>query len=249
MRKQAYFNGTRIAVIALFGALSGVLYIFGFSMAFAFPSFLELNFSDIPALIGTFTLGPLSGTLVIVVKILIKLLFKPTTTAFVGELADLLIGLSFVIPAGLIYRYKRTFRGAILSMVVGSVASSAVAVLANFLILVPFYVEYFFHGNWNAIIGMMTPLFPSCTKENFYTFYLWVSVLPFNLMRCLIADIVSLTVYKHISRAINRMNEKLAPKRKEPDGTIKYRNVLCALGCAVVLLCLAAGAVVRYLFF
>lgn len=249
MAKKNYFNATRIAVIALFGALSGVLYIFGFPIAAAFPSFLELNFSDIPALIGTFTLGPLSGAIVIVIKILIKLLFKSTSTVFVGELADLLIGIAFVVPAGLIYKKKRTFKGALLAMAIGTVSSVAVAIVANRLVLVPFYVKFFFGGAWEPLVGMMTPLFPNCTRETFYTFYLWVSVLPFNVMRCLIAAVVTLLVYKHISRAVNKMNEKLTLKRTRGEKENKIRTVICVLACITVLLALAAGVLVRYIFF
>ncbi len=96
--KANYFSATRVAVIAVFSTLAGVLYAFGFPIAAAFPSWLELNFSDIPALIGTFALGPVSGGIIVFVKILIKLIIKGTSTAFVGELADLLIGMAFVVP-------------------------------------------------------------------------------------------------------------------------------------------------------
>lgn len=208
---KEYFSASRIAVIALFSTLSGILYIFGFPIAAAFPWWLELNFSDIPALIGTFTLGPLSGAIIVFVKIVIKLLFKPSTTLFVGELADFLIGCAFVVPAGIIYKRKRTFRGALMGMSVGSLCSVACSILANWLILVPFYLMLVFNGDWAPLLDPMQKLFPSCTVESFYTFYLWCSVLPFNVMRCLIAILVTLPVYKHISRAVNRFSAKLQP--------------------------------------
>ncbi len=236
-QQKNFFNSTRIAVIALFATLSGILYIFGFPISVAFPSFLELNFSDIPALIGTFTLGPVSGAIIVFVKIIIKLIFKPTSTAFVGELADLIIGIAFVVPAGIIYRKKRTFKGALLAMFVGTVASVAASVLANRFLLVPFYVKFFFEGSWEALIGMMKPLFPSCTRDTFYNFYLWVSVLPFNVMRCLIAALVTLVVYKHISRAVNRLNAKLAPKATgEAAQRNNLRNILLAILAVLVLI-------------
>lgn len=239
-----FFSSTRIASIALFSALSGILYVFGFPISAAFPSFLELNFSDIPALIGTFALGPVSGAVIVVLKVLIKLAIKGTTTAFVGDAADLLIGLAFVLPAGMIYRRHRTFRGALVSLLVGSLSSTAVAVLFNWLILVPFYVEFFFGGDWNLLVGVMTPLFPACTKENFYAFYLWVSCLPFNLMRCLIAVLVTLPVYKRISRALDRLNEKLAPQgEQEPP---KRRILVYVLVGAGVLVVLIALVLLRY---
>ena len=139
MAKKNYFNATRIAVIALFSTLSGLLYILNFPIAAAFPSFLELNFSDIPALIGTFALGPLSGAISVVMKVLIKLVVKSTSTMFVGDLADIVIGIAFVVPAGLLYKHKRTFKGALVAMSVGALCSTAMSILANWLVLVPFY--------------------------------------------------------------------------------------------------------------
>ena len=115
-KNTLFFTPTRIAVIALFAALAGVLYAFGFPINVAFPFWLELNFSDIPALIGTFVLGPLSGGIIVFVKILVKLIIKGTSTVFVGELADLIIGLAFIVPAGLIYKKHRTFKGALAGM-------------------------------------------------------------------------------------------------------------------------------------
>lgn len=242
--KGTFFSSTRIAAIALFSALSGILYVFGFPISVAFPGFLELNFSDIPALIGTFALGPTSGAVIVALKVLIKLAIKGTTTAFVGDTADLLIGLAFVLPAGLIYRRRRTFRGALVSLFVGTVSSTAVAIFVNWLILIPFYLKFFFGGEWEPLLNFMTPLFPSCTKENFYAFYLWASCLPFNLMRCLIAVGVTLPVYKRISRALDRLNEKIAPHGTEE--LPKRRILTYVLAGEAVLIMLTALILLRH---
>jgi riboflavin transporter FmnP len=246
---KMYFTPTRIAFIAMFSCLAGVLYIFNFPLSFAFPSFLEFNFSDVPALIGTFTLGPVSGAIIVVVKILIKLVFKSTSTAFVGDLADLIIGLALVVPAGLIYKYKRTFKGALIAMAVGSLCSTGIAILANWLVLVPFYVKFFFGGSWDPIVGMMQSLFPSITKETFYNYYLWVSVVPFNILRCLVAIAITLPVYKRLSRLINSCNDKLAPKTQ--DGTKKGMaiNISIIVIGIVLVIALVVVALVRYYLF
>lgn len=244
--KRNYFSATRIAVIALFATLSGVLYIFGFPISVAFPSFLELNFSDIPALIGTFALDPVSGAIIVFVKIIIKLIFKSTSTSFVGDLADLIIGIAFVVPAGFVYQKKRTFRGALIAVLIGTAVSVIAAVLINRVLLVPFYVRFFFGGNWTPLVSMMTPLFPSCTQETFYRFYLWVSVLPFNLMRCLIAAAVTLVVYKHISRAVNKLNEKIASKSARTEAETQKRNFLWVIGFILVVLILIAVMLLVY---
>ncbi len=247
MPAKKYFSSTRIAMIALFSALAAILYIFNFPLPFAFPGFLEFRFSDIPVLIGTFALGPLSGSVIVVMMVLIKLVCVSTSTMFVGDAADILVGFALVIPAGLIYDRHRTFRGALLALAVGSVISTALAVLLNRYVLVPAYVYLMFGGSWDPILGMMTPLFPDCTQENFYSLYLWAAVLPFNLLRCLVAALVTLPVYKHISRAINRLNAKLTPRKKASDTSNRYATALTILGFAVAILVLVFFAVLHYM--
>ncbi len=247
MPAKKYFSSTRIAMIALFSALAAILYIFNFPLPFAFPGFLEFRFSDIPVLIGTFALGPLSGSVIVVMMVLIKLVCVSTSTMFVGDAADILVGFALVIPAGLIYDRHRTFRGALLALAVGSVISTALAVLLNRYVLVPAYVYLMFGGSWDPILGMMTPLFPDCTQENFYSLYLWAAVLPFNLLRCLVAALVTLPVYKHISRAINRLNAKLTPRKKASDTSSRYATALTILGFAVAILVLVFFAVLHYM--
>ncbi len=250
--KKSYFSATRVAVIAMFATLAGLLYVFGFPIAAAFPFWLELNFSDIPALIGTFALGPVSGAIIVFVKILVKLIIKGTSTVFVGELADLVIGVAFVVPSGLIYKKMRTFKGAILAMAVGMLCSTAMSILANWLVLVPFYRQLFFKGSWDPLVGAMQALFGErCTQATFYNFYLWCSVLPFNLMRCIIAVVVTLPVYKHISRLINKLNDKLTPPK--PDGEdgagarkLDKRTLITIIVVAVVCVLLVAGVLLRY---
>ncbi|MDE7075962.1 MAG: ECF transporter S component [Clostridia bacterium] len=250
--KKSYFSATRVAVIAMFATLAGLLYVFGFPIAAAFPFWLELNFSDIPALIGTFALGPVSGAIIVFVKILVKLIIKGTSTVFVGELADLVIGVAFVVPSGLIYKKMRTFKGAILAMAVGMLCSTAMSILANWLVLVPFYRQLFFKGSWDPLVGAMQALFGErCTQATFYNFYLWCSVLPFNLMRCIIAVVVTLPVYKHISRLINKLNDKLTPTK--PDGgegesakKLDKRTLITIIVVAVVCALLIAGVLLRY---
>ena len=244
--KKGYFNSTRIAFIAMFGTLAGILYIFKFPLAFAFPSFLEFKFADIPTLIGTFTLGPVSGALIVVVGLLIKLVFKGTTTMFVGDLSDLLTSCTLAVVAGIIYSKKRTFKGALIAMAAGTAAEVVVALLANRFILIPFFANYY---GWNAIIGMMKSLFPNATKETFYTYYLWVSVLPFNLLRCIVTILITLPVYKRISILINRFNEKMTPKNDEDGSKTKKINLVSIIIGVAVILILVLFTLLQYFVF
>lgn len=244
---KRYLSSTRIAMIALFSALAAVLYIFNFPLPFAFPGFLEFRFSDIPVLIGTFALGPVSGCIIVVMMVLLKLVFVSTSTFFVGDVADILVGFALVIPAGIIYGKIRTFKGALTGIVAGSLISTALAIFLNRFLLVPAYIQLMFHGSWAPILGMMTPLFPNCTQENFYQIYLWVSVLPFNLLRCLVAAIATLLVYKHISRAIQKLNAKLQPKQQRTEQQEKRSTVLTIVVFALVTLLFVGLAVMHFL--
>lgn len=208
--KQNYFSATRIAAIALFAALAGVLYILHVPAFPIFASWLELNFSDVPAFIGTFALGPVAGCIIVVIKILIKLLFVGTKTGFIGELADLLIGLALVLPAGLIYKKDRTLKGAMIAMVVGSLASVLMGVIANWQILIPYYAGVM--GGMPTLVGALKSVAPECTEENFFYYYLLFSVVPFNLIRCAIAVIVTLPIYKRVSKAIKAISDKFDKK-------------------------------------
>lgn len=239
-----------MTIIAIFSALSGVLYLFGIAIPVAFAPWLELNFSDIPVLIATFALGPLSGSITVVIKVLIKLLFVGTHTNFVGETADLIIGLALVLPTGLIYKKKRTFKGAILSLVSGSLSSTIVAMIANRFILIPFYITV---GGMSMemLTGAMKGLFPDITQESFYVLYIFVSVLPFNLMRCLIASVVTILVYKRISSVIKKMNEKFDPvvEAESQEGkTIAFkRNIITVCIFVGVVLLIIVGIMLRFL--
>lgn len=200
-KKKKFFSASNIAKIGMFAALTTVLYYFPkFPISVLFPSFLELNFSDIPALIGTFSLGPVAGAIIIVIKILLKL--PTTTSACIGELSDLVCGLALVVPAGLIYKYHRTFKGAVVGIIVGSVCSVGCSVLSNRFLIIPMYANLY--GGLDSIAAMLTALFPSITAENFYSYYLPLSVVPFNTLRCLIAALVTLLCYKRISRLLNK---------------------------------------------
>lgn len=198
-QKNTVFSAKYLAKVGVFAALTYVLYLFPkFPVAVIFPSWLEINFADVPALIGTFSLGPLGGALIILVKFLLKLPF--TSTGCSGEFADLLCGLALVLPAGVIYKYHRSFKGAIVAMAVGSVCTAAVAIFTNRFIVVPWFVNVM--GGWEPILGMIRPLFSNVTEHNFYTYYLWLSVVPFNLLRCLLASVITALSYKHVSRLL-----------------------------------------------
>ena len=203
-RKNALKVTKKLTLVAVLSGMAFGLYMLGplCKLPFIFPSFLDLQFSELPALIGGFALGPQYGAMIIVIKCALKL--PMTSTAFVGEICDCVLGLSFVLPATIIYRFKKTKKGALISLIVSSLICVASAILLNRFVIVPTYVKLFFGGQWAPLVGMLKSLFPSITQVTFYNYYLWASVLPFNLLRCLITSVVTFLVYNSVSRLFKK---------------------------------------------
>ena len=198
LRKEKFFTSAKIAKTGIFSALSFVLYMFVKFPLPLFPSFLEFNFSDIPALIGGFMLGPIYGGIIVLVKVIFKLPFS--STACVGELADLLIGWAFIIPASIMYKKHRNIKGAVIGLVIGSILSIIISILANRFMLIPFYTLVM---PFDAIVGMCRIVLPNITTANFYNYYLFFAILPFNLLRCIIASLLTFLLYKKTSKLLS----------------------------------------------
>lgn len=197
-------NTKKIAVCGIFGALSTILYVvpfFKFPLPFLFPSFLEFNFSDIPTLIAGFTYGPVVAFFVHLIKILIKL--PMSSTACVGELADFIIGLLFVMPAVIYYKKNKTKKGAFIGLTLSLVISTSMACLVNRYITIPFYSNAF---GLNAVLGMAQSANSNITDIK-WSLVLW-GVLPFNLLKNIIVCCLSFLLYKKISNVIKKYGAK-----------------------------------------
>lgn len=186
-----------ISVIGIQGAISAMLYIYvKFPIPFLFPSFLDIQISEIPALITSFMYGPVSGIMVLLVRFIIKL--PMTGTMGVGEIADLIISCILIISSGLIYKKNRTLKGAIIGLISGIILSTIAACLTNCYILLPFYLELFFHGNLNSLLKSLIVI-PNINSQNYMLLYIFISVLPFNLLRFSIVFILTLLLYKRVN--------------------------------------------------
>ena len=129
----------RMTVTAMLSAVATVLMFFSFNVPLM-PSFIKLDFSELPALIAAFGFGPLSGATVCLVKNLVNLLF--TTTGGVGELSNFVLGASFVVPAGLVYKLHRTRIGALIGSVIGALAMAVIGVFSNYYVVYPVYTAF-----------------------------------------------------------------------------------------------------------
>lgn len=192
-----------ITKLAVLTGISFILYMFAkFNLAFMFPSFLDMQFSELPAILAGFSLGPVAGVLVIILKCLLK--FPFTGTAFVGELTDMVLGILYVLPASIIYYRKKTRKTAVIALLVGTLASTLGAIILNRFVSIPFYVQFYFGGNFDTLINVFCkPLYHSITRENFYLIYLSAAVLPFNILRLALVSIVTFLVYKRLSKALH----------------------------------------------
>lgn len=172
--------GTMIK-ISLLGAMAAVLMvIFKFPLPFA-PPYMTVDFGDVPVLVAGFALGPISGVITAFLKILLSLLLNGTTTGYVGELSNFILASSFVLVASLIYNFKKTFTTAILGIIAGGIVMTIIATLTNFYIIFPMY-------------GVPVESFKALASF----------VVPFNLAKSGLVGLVTVLLYKPISRIFKK---------------------------------------------
>ena len=187
-------NVRKLVTIAMLGAVSMVLYIFDFPLWFA-PSFYKIDFSEVPVMIGAFALGPTAGALIELVKCLLKLVVKGTNTAFVGDIANFVIGCALIVPAGIIYQKKKNKKNAVFGMVVGTLVLVVTGCLINAYILLPTYGKAF-GMPIDALVGMGSAVNPAITDVS--TFVL-LAVAPFNALKGIMVSVITLVLYKYVS--------------------------------------------------
>ena len=162
---------------------------------FIAPSFYKLDLGDLPCLIGAFALGPIPALLIQVIKILLKMLIKPTSTAFIGELAAFIFSSTYCIVASIIYKNNRTKKGAVRAIIIGSVAMVLVSTLANYLFIIKAYASLY-GMPIESIISLGSAIIP--VVKDLFSFCLFC-VLPFNVIKVVIVDVLTMLLYKHIS--------------------------------------------------
>lgn len=187
--------GVRALVnIGMLAAIAIILMLFDIPLPFA-PSFYEIDFSEVPVMVGCFAMGPFAGALIEFVKILLNFVFTGTDTAGVGELANFIIGCALCVPAGLIYRRKRTRTTALVGMAVGTVTMTVLGCLINAYILLPTYATAF-GMPMDALVEMGTAVNPNI--NSLATFVIF-AVAPFNLLKGMLVSLIVFVIYKKIS--------------------------------------------------
>lgn len=188
----------RLTVTAMLAAVATLLMFIDFSVPFM-PTFIKLDISELPALLATFSLGPWYGVAVCFIKNLINCL--RTSTGCIGELCNFMMGVTFVVPAGIIYRqfhHRKSRKGAIIGALVGAVAMAVLSVPLNYYITYPIYANFM---PIDAIVGMYQAIRPSVNGllECLVTFNM-----PFTFIKGLLNAAICFLIYKPLSPVLHR---------------------------------------------
>lgn len=187
----------RAAYVGIFTAIAAVLMYLEFPLPFA-PAFYEIDFSEVPVLICSFSLGPVAGVVCEFVKVVLKLFLKGTTTAFVGDLANFVVGCSFILPASVVYFAKKTKTGAIIGMGVGTAVMTVFGSLFNAVYLIPAF-SVLFGRPLEEIVAMGTAVNGAIVDVTTLVLF---AVVPFNLLKGVVVSVITFFLYKHIERLL-----------------------------------------------
>ena len=197
--REPVFTTRKMAMVGMFSALAMILMLFEFPLPFA-PSFYELDFSELPILVGTFAFGPAAGVLMEFVKILLKLFIKGTSTAFEGDLANFVVGCSFILPASLVYIFRKSKKSAIAGCVTGTLAMTLFGTAFNAVYLLPVFAEMY-HMPLDNLLAMGAEVNPLMTEGSIISFVV-VCVAPMNLIKGASVSLVTMLIYKPLSPII-----------------------------------------------
>ena len=189
-KKSSIQNVRMFTMNAVLSAIAFVLAFFEFPVPLS-PSFARMDLSDLPALIGAFAYGPISGVLIEFVKNVLQLL--TSSTGGIGELANFIMGSSFVVAAGLIYKFRKTKKNAVAACLIASVVMGIVAAIINYFILLPLFEAFMPLDQLIASFGEFMPFIK--TKFDVVLF----NAFPFNLLKGISISIFTMLLYKRLT--------------------------------------------------
>ncbi len=211
IKRDSRIRTRRMAVIAIFSAIAAVLMYFDFPLFFI-PSFYKFDFSEIPVLICSFAYGPIAGVITELLKNILKLFLKGTSTAFVGELSNFILGCTLLIPSSAVYFAKKTKKNALMGMIVGTIVLTIFSAIFNAAYLLPVYAVMY-GMPMDALIGMGTKV--NSGIHDMFTFCL-LAVAPFNLIKAVITSAITFVLYKPLSPMIHAQ-QNFALKKKSSE--------------------------------
>lgn len=193
MNKQKKIGTRQIAVTAMLSAVAFVLMYIEISIPII-PSFIKFDFSDLPALIGAFALGPVYGVVIELIKNVLHLVVSQSM--FIGELSNFILGAVFTFTAGLIYKKSKSKKQALIGGILGAVVMGIVSVPSNYYVVYPVYVSAFFGGDENVCISIYQAIWsaPKTLLQCLIYFNL-----PFTIVKGLISVAITMFIYKPLS--------------------------------------------------
>ncbi|MEE0111192.1 MAG: ECF transporter S component [Oscillospiraceae bacterium] len=196
--KRTVTPARRVSIIGLCSALAAVLHMLDFPLPFLAPGFYKLDFSELPVLLCGFYLGPSATVACEGVKILLKLLLKSTSTAFVGDLANFVVGCSFVLPATIWYHAHKSKHSAVIGLVLGTISMTVFGTAFNAVYLLPKFAELY-GMPLDTIIAMGAAINGSI--HNVTTFVV-LCVAPLNLVKGTVVSVLTMLLYKRVARPL-----------------------------------------------
>ena len=196
--KRQVSSARRVSIIGICSAIAMVLHVLDFPLLFIAPGFYKLDFSELPVLLCGFYLGPAATVACEGVKILLKLLVKSTSTAFVGDFANFVVGCSFVLPATFLYHAHKSKHSAVLGLIVGTLSMSILGSAFNAVYLLPKFSQLF-GLPLDSIIAMGNEINGSV---NSVTTFVMICVAPLNLLKGTVVSVLTLLLYKRVARPL-----------------------------------------------
>ena len=214
MKDRKKLSDTRyITYTAILSAIAGVLMLFEIPLYFA-PSFYKLDLSELPVLICTFYLGPVAGVISELVKVMLKLILKGTSTAFVGDFANFAVGCSFVLPASVFYHSRPSRQRAALGLAVGTLVMTVFGSAFNAIYLLPKF-SALFGMPLDVIVGMGTKV--NSAIKSVSTLVLF-AVVPFNLLKGVVVSLLTMLLYKRVSPLLHLGDDRKRERKEAKKG-------------------------------
>ena len=188
----------RVSIIGICAAIATVLHVLDFPLLFLAPEFYKLDFSELPVLLCGFYLGPSATIACEGVKILLKLLVKSTSTAFVGDFANFVVGCSFVLPATIWYHAHKSRHSAVIGLILGTLSMAVLGSAFNAVYLLPKFSQLF-GLPLDSIIAMGADIHPGVSN---ITTFVMLCVAPLNLLKGAVVSILTLLLYKRVARPL-----------------------------------------------
>lgn len=197
MKSTKFLTVSTLVKISILSAIGYILMFISVPLPMLFPEFLKIDISDLTALLGGISLGPMAGVTIAFLKNLLQFITGMSTTGGVGEFANFLIGGSFVFTVSYIYSKKRNIQGVIIGLVSGMVVMTVVGCVANYFIILPFYATI----GWSidAVVSMGAAINPAIDSK--MSFIIWM-IAPFNILKSGLMSLLTLLMYKKTEKIL-----------------------------------------------